>query len=297
MNRFRIGRHINIRYGFTDAPKDAHNNGLEIIQIFLGIPTRIASQMKSNEELNKFKNELIKYDMYCVIHGNYTMNFCNPVDSVIFKAGIRSLTTDLQSASIIGNRCLGVIVHMGKNVTKNNLTYEQAKKNYVDGITICLRNSPIQTTIILETGASQGNEIGSTIEKLSEIYHSFDKNDKKRIKFCIDTCHIFATGYDISAKKGVDNFFKLFDKLIGNKNIICIHFNNSRTPLFSKVDRHADLNYGFINAYGLKEVAKFAKKNKIPLVMETPLFSINPKTNSEVTVKEELELVKSWTKK
>lgn len=296
MPKFRIGRHINISHGFVTAPGYARSINCDIMQIFLGAPQQIISKKKTDTELKEFGLELAKYKLKAIIHGSYTINLCHPRTNNLFKTSVKSLVQDLNAAAIIGKRCIGVIIHMGKNIPANNITDNQAISNYIVGLKEALAATPSNTIIILEMGASQGSEVASTIDGLHTIYWGLDDVERERIKFCIDTCHIWATGYDISSQSGVRDFFKEFDKQIGINKIACIHFNDSKAPLESHVDRHADLGYGFINIIGLKAVAQFAHKHKIPLLCETPLDSVNPKTNKDVSFSEELEKIKSWLK-
>ncbi|AYV85080.1 MAG: putative endonuclease 4 [Satyrvirus sp.] len=294
MTKFRIGRHINISYGFVTAPWYAHSLGCNIFQIFLGSPQNVLSKARKKDELDKFGKELKKYKIKMVIHASYTINFCHPTKSKRFETSVKSLVQDLRASANIGKGCLGVIIHMGKNVPENKLSYKQALENYVIGLKHALSATPENTHIILETGAGQGYEVGSKISDLSEIYWKLAEDERARIKFCIDTCHIWATGYDISTANGVRKFFKEFDDSIGIDKIVCIHMNDSKTKLNSNVDRHADLGFGYIGIEGLKAVAKFAQKHKINLIMETPLDSVNPKTNKDVTFAEEFAKLKSW---
>ena len=296
MSEFRLGRHINISHGFVTAPWYAQSLGCEIFQIFLGAPQQVLSKVRQKDDLIKFGQEIDKRKLKMVIHGSYTINLCHPKKSKKYQASVKSLIQDLNASVDIGNNCLGVIIHMGKNIPENKLSDEQALDNYVIGLQDALSLTPKNTYIILETGASQGSEIASEIDGLSEIYWKLDETERDRIFFCIDTCHIWATGYDISSPIGVKRFFKEFDDKIGIEKIICIHFNDSKTGLESCVDRHADLGYGFIKADGLKAVAIFAQANKIPLIMETPLDAVNKTTNKDVTFEEEFAKVKSWLK-
>ncbi len=294
MKEFRLGRHVNISHGFLTAPWYAKSLGCEIFQIFLGAPQQILSKARQKDELIKFGKELDKRGLKMVVHGSYTINLCHPKKSKKLQASVKSLVQDLTASSFIGNNCLGVIIHMGKNIPENKLTEEQSIDNYVQGLQMALLETPENTRIILETGASQGNEVASQIDGLAEIYWKLEDDERERIYFCIDTCHIWATGYDISKPVGVKKFFKEFEDKIGVKKISCIHFNDSKTGLESCVDRHADIGYGQIKTEGLKSVALFAKKNDIPLIFETPLDAINKDTNREVTFEEELSKVKSW---
>ena len=294
MSNFRIGRHISIGGNFTNIPTIAKKMGYDIFQIFLAAPQQVFTKSKSQDDLTKFGQELVKYDIKMVIHGNYTINLCHPAKSKKYVSSMRSLVQDLMSSYHIGPYCLGVIIHMGKNISANNLSIDEAIDNYVYGIQDALEKTPKETTIILETGASQGSEVASRLNGLAEIYWKLRDKDRTRIQFCIDTCHIWASGYNISNSTGVKQFFKKFEDKIGIEKIICIHFNDSKTNLDSHVDRHADLGYGFIKSEGLRQVALFAKKHDIPLIMETPLNAINKKTNQELSPNDELDIVKLW---
>lgn len=296
MAEFRLGRHINISHGFVSAPLYAKTIGCDIFQVFLGAPQQVLSKARQKEELQQFGKQLEKLKLKMVVHGSYTINLCHPIGSKKFGASVKSLVQDLNASVHIGGRCLGVIIHMGKNIPENKISDEMAIDNYVAGLQAALKSTPSSTTIILETGASQGSEVASEIDGLAEIYWKLDESEQKRVMFCIDTCHIWATGYDISSAVGVKKFFKEFDDKIGLKKISCIHFNDSKTGLQSCVDRHADLGYGHIDTSGLKAIALFAKANRIPTIMETPLDAIDPSTNREVTFEKELAKVKSWLK-
>lgn len=296
MLNLRIGRHIGINGDFENIPFYAKTIGCDIFQIFLSIPQKVLSKAKQKEVLVKMGNILEKLNMKMVVHGSYTINLCHNKNTPRYNSSLKSLVQDLNSSSNIGKNCLGVIIHMGKNIPDNKLTDAQALNNYVNGLKDALSQTPNNTIIILETGASQGSEIASELDGLAEIYWKLTEMERKRIMFCIDTCHIWATGYDISNRIGVKRFFKEFDDKIGIEKITCIHFNDSKTGLKSCVDRHADLGYGFIKEIGLREIAQFAKKKGIPIIMETPLDTINSKTNKEITFEDEFNKVKSWLK-
>lgn len=293
MDCCRIGRHINISNGFTSAPFHAKSIGCNILQIFLGSPQLILSKPRTDAELKEIASELKLYGMKMVVHGSYTINLCHRQSSTKYKMSVKSLTQDLLASEIIGSDCLGVIIHMGKNVPEINVDNKTAMDNYISGLVEVIDKTTIGT-IILETGASQGNEVGSKLEDLAYIYNAIPSEKKSRIKFCIDTAHIWATGYDISDKVSVDKFFTLFDKLIGIDKIACIHFNDSQVKLNSHIDRHADIGYGQIGDSGLKYVATISKKYNIPIIAETPLDAVNIKTNRNITSADELSKIKNW---
>lgn len=291
---FLIGRHVGIHYSLLESVRHAHDIHCQIMQIFLGPPTQITVKAKSKADLARVGDELNKYKIILVIHGSYAINLCHPAGSNRFTTSVNSLVKDLKSAEVIGKRCLGVIIHMGKNV--NKLSVEHAIMNYVMGLRDALE-ATASANIILEMGASQGTEVASRISGLKKIFWSLDKHERRRIKFCVDTCHIWATGYDISTVAGVKKFFDEFDEAIGIKSIVCVHFNDSQTPLGSHVDRHADLGQGYIGTVGLKAFARIARRYQIPLIMETPLNTIDVKTKKPITFADEKKTVTEYIKK
>ncbi len=294
MSELKIGRHINTITGFSTAPSYAKKIGCQIMQIFLGDPQQALSRARPKSELLAFKSDLESNQMLVVIHGAYTINLCRNPNTSRYRTSARTLISDLTSCKMIGPNCLGVIIHMGKNKPEDGISDLKAIGNFISGLKDTLAQSPSTTTIILETGAGVGHEISTKIDVLADIYHGLDLVEKSRIGFCIDTCHIWAAGYDISTKKNSEKFFADFDKLIGVDKIVCIHFNNSKTALGSRVDRHADLAYGQIPGPGLGAVAVFAAIHSIPLIMETPLDAVDPKTNQDIGYADELAVINKW---
>lgn len=292
-----LGRHIGISDGFYTSATYAKNIGCTFFQIFLGSPMCTKNKKKNQKDLLLFKKQLKENDIRMVIHASYTINLAHPNFTPKYNSSVKSLIQDLDASAILGKRCLGVIIHMGKNIPSNKISDFDAIKNYIFGIKECLFRTPKNSTIILETGASQGSEIASTITGMSNIFSKLKKTEQKRVKFCIDTCHIWASGYDISTAQGVRNYLKEFDEKIGLSHIVCIHLNDSKNSLGSCVDRHADIGYGQIGINGLKYMVRWAKKNKIPLVMETPLTAVNKITNRDITHTEQMDLVLSWINK
>lgn len=289
-----LGRNISTGKDFTITPEYAKNIGCTFFQIFLGSPRQVICKKHKIIDLKLFSSLLKKNNIRMVIHSSYTINLAHPINSVRFNASIKSLTRDLISSAIIGKMCIGVVVHMGKNIISNNIDNDDAIKNYIYGIKECLKNTEDMSIIILETGASQGREIASYNSGLAEIFENLSEKEKKRVRFCIDTCHIWASGYDISTISGMKVYLKDFDNKIGLRYVSCIHLNDSKSELNSCVDRHADISYGKIGIKGLKYLVKWATKHNIPIVLETPLDSVNKKTNKNITHEEQMKMVLSW---
>ena len=289
----QIGRHLSIKPSFTSTPLVAHSLGCNIFQIFLANPRVFTPQIHTSTELGQFTESMHELNLQVVIHGSYACNFCHPIHTQKFTKSQASLQADLRACEAIGIRCLGVILHMGKNIPTNNIDDGQARANYITGLQQALDATKC-AHIILETGAHQGHEIASCIPDLAVIWHALEPHHQARVAFCVDTCHIWASGYDISCGKGVTQFFDLFDREIGIDKIACIHLNDSRNGLGSHVDRHADLTHGMIGADGLAEICRRADRHKIPIIMETPLRFVDLRNNQRVTHANQATMIRKW---
>lgn len=252
-----VGRHIRTDLGYDKILNYANKNNLCIIQIFAGNPSTFFVDKDIEEFIEIQKESKIKI----VIHGHYTINLAKPTVSILYRKSIGLLIKLLKISVSMGDNCLGVIIHMGKNVEK--LSNEIYLNNFVEGIKYCLNSVP-GSCVIIETSAGQGTEIAS---KLPELYEIFKLLDLHNVKLCLDTCHVWAAGYVPNKKLLID-----INKKIRNK-LLVVHINNSATDINSRVDRHADLNDGKIRIEDLKEVILYAKKNSIYLIAETPLRS------------------------
>lgn len=243
-----------------------------IMQIFvtnpMGRPAKDALEkyQKLGPKIKEYAN---KFNIKIVIHSPYTLNFAKEFN--IESYWINIILLDLRIAHEIG--AIGCVIHVGKyldldiNTATQNM-YDSLK--YIIGI---IKKEKLNVKLILETAAGQGTELfvteSNSIDELANFYHRFNKEEKSILKICVDTCHIFSAGFDISTKKKVRYFFILFDKMIGLENLALIHFNDSKTEYNSHKDRHEKIGRGKINLSGLAEFVKQAYRFKIPLVLET----------------------------
>jgi len=283
ISKLKIGSSINTsNNGFITSADHAQTIGANFYQIFLGSPHTLAAKRHTHKELTDLNTNLVNANITLVVHGSYILNFCNPPENYIHKAAIRLLSQDLTDSIKIN--AIGVIVHMGK---KLELDYNTALNNYVLGIKEVLKQSPNNSTVIFETAAGQGTEICTSIISLYILYSKFTKEEKQRIKFCIDTCHVFSAGYDLSNTKYLDIFFQFIKYYLGWGKIACIHLNDSKTGLNERKDRHCDLGHGHIGSRGLKKIVRKCYKKNIPLVLETPC-------ENNFTSGMQIKLVKDW---
>ncbi|PIT88986.1 MAG: hypothetical protein COU27_02755 [Candidatus Levybacteria bacterium CG10_big_fil_rev_8_21_14_0_10_36_7] len=133
-----------------------------------------------------------------------------------------------------------------------------------------LKNIPGKSLLIMENTAGGGNKIGSDLKEIGEIFRNVNS---KRVKVCIDTAHAFEVGnIDEYTPKKIKNFFDEFERVIGLKNLECLHINDSKTQAGSQHDRHENIGKGFIGIQGFKSLAYEKRLMKIPWLLEVPGF-------------------------
>jgi deoxyribonuclease IV len=260
-----LGAHVSIAKGYPAAGRQiVEEYGCNAMQVFLKSPRSRASKPLSDAEALEFKKYATQNGLkYFIGHASYFINLAKELTEKE-KYQIESILSDMEKVNRLGGK--GLVVHVGKTL---KLPYEKALKYLVKNLkTLLAKARKYNVKILLENLAGQKSEMGYTIEQLAELYKALNKD--KQIGFCFDTCHAFVSGYDFSKKKVVEETFKRFDKLIGLKNLQCIHLNDSKKPFKSNVDRHANILDGYIGKEGLQAVIKFAHKNGIPMILETP---------------------------
>jgi deoxyribonuclease-4 len=259
-----IGAHINsnLDYLIKDATR-IHNNGGNIVQLFVNITSN-----KTKIQYDDFKNFLKSKNMICVVHISYTIN-CSQ-NWGYHSWWIKQFIMEIEYAEKIG--ALYVIVHLGKQL---ELSYEEALNNMYTSLLYVHKQTANNIKILLETSTGQGSEICFELEKLAHFYKKISKHNNNEIRdrfgICLDTCHIFASGYDISTNDGVKKYFDLFESLIGIEHIKLIHLNDSKKECGSRVDRHSNIGNGFIGQNTLILIKNMFIRLEVPIILETPI--------------------------
>ena len=254
----------------------AHSLGCHALQVFLGSKTLTTLSEKwkpTPEEIKITKDLLKKYNIQLYVHGLLTLNYCNDPSSKRNQWGLTNLLYDMNLLHKLGGKAC--VIHMGHHITKKiNLSKKECMVHFIESLKYVLDNSK-KVHIYLETPAHKKNIIGSTLEELATLYNMIPSKYQKRVQFCMDTCHVYASGYNIATYEGMKSYFEEFHKQIGLKHLCLIHLNDSQGTLNSQINRHASLGNGFIfhdtlKTHVLQELLKIAKKWKIPLILETP---------------------------
>ena len=260
-----IGSHINSNLeSIINDTQRVYNNGGNLVQLFVNI-----SSKKAKLYYKKFNNFLIINKIKCIVHASYTINCAQNWD--YYSWWINQFIMEIHIANDIG--AFAIVIHLGKQL---DLSIEECLNNMITSL-LYVHNQTIKyknIKILIETSTGQGSELCYKLEDLSYFYNKFSKHNNKeivnRFGLCVDTCHIFAAGYDITNKNNIKIYFDQFDKLIGLQNIKLIHLNDSKKDIGSHIDRHANIGYGFIGKHTLLLIANIFKKLNVPIILETP---------------------------
>ena len=272
-----IGCHASIANGILEGIKYVESIGGNALQIFLG-SNRSASlktkhKFRDPGEIAEIKNYITENNICLIIHSIYLLNFCSfPPNSGRIQYMHQNIQYDLKYGQMLGAKC--VVLHTGSS---RELPVEEAIKNMIANVNHIIAHMPKGIMLSLETSAGKGKEIAWNLEELAQIWkgirHGNGKGDQ-RVGICIDTAHIFVSGYDISNVKGITDYMKKFNSLIGLKYITNFHINDSRYPMGARKDEHRGLGHGLIynteeGKKALKYIKKMASSLKIPIILET----------------------------
>ena len=203
-----------------------------------------------------------------IVHAPYIINLCNPEK---FDFSVTFLIEEVKRVSKLGIKYL--VLHPGSHV---GLGVEEGIFNIVLGLKKVFESTDCDVTILLETMAGKGTEVGRTIEELDKILKSVNN---KRLGVCLDTCHLHDAGYDLEK---FDEFLDSFDKLIGINKIGCIHINDSKNIIASHKDRHENIGFGHIGFDTLISVIYNDRLDNIPKILETPYVGEYPPYKYEI---------------
>ncbi|MGC8554818.1 MAG: deoxyribonuclease IV [Candidatus Acidulodesulfobacterium sp.] len=259
-----LGAHVSIAGGLKNACNSAKETGSNAIQIFTKSQLRWQAKELDLNEINAFKKCIAAKKLIVLSHLSYLVNLGSS-DKDITEKSLKAFIDEIKRCSILDIKYL--IFHPGsnKNLTETETIYKIAQNlNIILGKSNDFKN----VILVIETTAGQGNQTGYKLEHIAEIIKLSD--NPERLGVCIDTCHIFAAGYDIRTAAAYNNFMEKFDKIIGFNKLCAFHINDSLKPLGSKIDRHAPIGKGYIGLDAFSLILNDKRLDKIPLIIETP---------------------------
>lgn len=271
-----IGNHLSSSKGFLEMGKAATALGGDTFAFFTRNPRGGAAKAIDPEDAKALVAYMQEHHFgKLVAHGPYTMNVCAAKENVR-SFSREMLADDLERMQFIPGNYYNF--HPGSHVGQG---VEAAIPMIADALNAALKPEH-QTTVLLETMAGKGSEMGRNFEELRAVIDRVELSDK--VGVCFDTCHTWDGGYDLAG--GLDEVLGLFDEIIGLDRLKAVHFNDSMNICGSHKDRHQKIGEGEIGAKVLKAVVQHPLLQGKPFILETP--------NDDEGYAKEIALVRSW---
>ena len=255
-----IGCHLSVSKGFENMGKEALDINANTFQFFTRNPRGGKAKKLDPKDIESFL-ELSKENNFAQIlaHAPYTLNAC-AADESKREFAVNTFIDDLKRMEYLPNNLYNF--HPGSHVKQG----VEVGIGYISDMLNQAITKEQTTTVLLETMAGKGTEVGRSFEELKQIIDRVELNEK--IGVCLDTCHVFDAGYDIV--NDLDGVLTEFDNIIGLDRLKAIHLNDSLNPCGSHKDRHAKIGEGEIGLDALVRVINHPKLRKLPFYLETP---------------------------
>ena len=259
----RIGAHMSVAGGISKAVERAVVHGCESLQIF----TKNASQWRGKPldpaEIKSFRERVEQTGIRPVVsHASYLINLATTFP-VLREQSIAAFVDELDRAEALG--LLGVVIHPG---TCTAGTDEAALRLIAEALRTAFQTRPRhRTMVLLEHTAGQGRTLGYTFEHLAAIIRYL--RGSRRVGVCLDTCHLVASGYDITSATGYRDTFLAFDRIVGIDRLKVFHGNDSKRPCGSRVDRHEHIGQGCVGLESFRRLVNDPRFTGLPILIET----------------------------
>ena len=270
-----IGSHVKFKKDtqILGSLNEALSYGATTFMFYTGAPQ---NTMRSplNMEITKEAIELMKENNIdyskVIVHAPYIINLANNKDEDKFMFSVNFLKEELKRCEELGIKY--IVLHPGSHV---GLGIDEGIKNIIKGLNMILENTNV--TILLETMAGKGSEIGSNFKEIKKIITGV--KNKNNIGVCMDTCHLSDAGYDV---KNFDTLLNYFDEVVGLNYLHCVHINDSKNERDSQKDRHENIGFGTIGFDALINIIYNNRLKDIPKILETPYVGEYPPYKYEI---------------
>lgn len=260
-----IGAHVSTQNGVGQAPINAEAIGAKAFALFTRNPSRWTSKPLTPPDIAQFKELCAQFGYSPEVilpHDSYLINLGSPDPEKLEKSRVAFLD-ELQRCEQLGLKLLNF--HPGSHL--NLIETEKCLDLIAESINLALdRTEGVKT--VIENTAGQGSNLGWQFSHIARIIDGI--NDKSRVGVCVDTCHTFAAGYDLSTKDGYESTWEEFDSLIGLKYLAGIHLNDSKRERGSHIDRHAPLGEGTLGKDFFSMLMNDPRVDNMPIILETP---------------------------
>jgi deoxyribonuclease-4 len=263
----RIGLHTSIAGALEKSAITAAELGANTFQIFSSSPRQWKASVPSAPAIKLLNNAREKFDLTpLVIHDNYLINLAS-ADEVVRAKSIEAFRGELVRGIAIGAEYL--VAHPGNY---KGQTLEQGIFHFLQGIATAAEGLKFDKLMLLvECTAGAGAQIGGRLEELHVIREYAAQMTHLPVGFCLDTCHLLVSGYDIATEAGFKKTVSEADRILGLDHVRVIHANDSKAPLGSHVDRHEQIGQGYIGIDGFRRILTHPKLRQKAFILETPV--------------------------
>jgi deoxyribonuclease IV len=274
----RFGAHVSSSGGISKAIGRGRDLGCESLQVFTHNPRTWRPINHSDEEIAAFRAQAAEAGMGPLVsHGLYLMNLGAPDREVptgppgkpatatrnIFRSSVESLVQHLEIGHRLGLE--GVVLHVGSSKGSSE---DEAIARIGAGIAEALETAAGDCCVYLENTAGAGDTIGRTFAQLHRVAEAAGHPD--RLGYCLDSQHLFASGYPVHEPGGIDAVLEEFDREIGIGRLRCLHLNDSKTAFGSNRDRHENIGQGEIGEAGMRSILGAPALQGLPVILEVP---------------------------
>jgi deoxyribonuclease IV len=247
--------------GVKAAPERAAEIGADALQLFVQSPRAWRFPDHDPAVLAGFSERAREAGIQStLVHAIYLCNFASP-DEVIYEKSVSTLRSTVDTACAIGAD--GVVFHVGSHLGSG---FEAGLNRAAPAIEQVLERCSETTWLLIENSAGTGGTMGRSLEELALLVERLDGHP--RLGVCLDSCHLWASGYDVTDPAALDGLLDEFDRLTGLDRLRALHVNDSQTPLGSNRDRHANIREGLIGE-GLAVFLGNSRLQHLPAVVET----------------------------
>ena len=259
-----LGAHVPTAGGLHHAPAHGRDIGATAIQVFTRNQRQWAARPLEKDEATAFREALAESGVRAVMaHGSYLVNLASP-DPTLSARGREAFRVEMERCHALGIPSL--VFHPGAHLGAGDEAGLRTVARGLDAVFAACRRAAVMP--LVEITAGQGSCVGHRFEHLAEILTRV--KSPERVGVCLDTCHLFAAGYDIATPRGYDKTLAEFDRVVGLGKLRAMHLNDSRTPMGSRVDRHAPIGEGSLGLRTFRRLLADPRLRDVPKVLETP---------------------------
>ncbi|MCL4314922.1 MAG: deoxyribonuclease IV [Candidatus Thermoplasmatota archaeon] len=258
-----LGGHVSTAGGVWNAPLRAEKFGFTTFQIFSKNQMQWSAKPLPEDDVRLFReNVAVKGMSKILVHASYLLNLAAD-DSMQRERTLNAFREEIERSDKLGTEYL--VIHPG---SAGKIGERKAIRNISDALNSCM-TADRKTTVLLETAAGQGTNVGYTFEQLSDMIDGVEL--KAKVGICFDTCHVFASGYDIKSNEGYAETMDRLISSVGLTRLMAIHLNDSKKGQGSRLDRHEQIGKGMLGLQGIANFVNDRRLSQVPMCLETPL--------------------------